>query len=128
MTKALVLDDDKRRLNAFSWRFREFGWDYVLKETAADTIEALRNDKFDVVFLDHDLGDEQMCGSEREDTGAEVARWISQNPIKSIVVIHSYNPFGADYMKSLIPGSHRIPGIWEEKTFKTCFKEEKNGS
>ena len=124
MPKVLVLDDDKRRLNAFSWRFRERGWDYLLTETSVDAIEALKKEQFDAVFLDHDLGGKQMCDSKDEDTGAAVARWIAQNPINSIVVIHSYNPYGSDYMCETIPGSHQIPGIWEENLFNRHFKHQ----
>jgi len=36
---------------------------------------------FDYLFLDHDLGGKQMVNS-RENTGYEVAEWLSKNKLK----------------------------------------------
>jgi len=47
--------------------------------TAKETIEKLSSEKWDYVFLDHDLGGQTYVPS-GPGTGYEVAQWISNNP------------------------------------------------
>jgi len=71
--------------------------------TAAEAIGFLLKKEYDLVFLDHDLGGEEMVSSDREDTGMEVVKWIVGNEIPvSLVVVHSCNPGGAANMTSYL--------------------------
>jgi len=93
------LDDDKTRIEVFS----ALCSDAVIVETSLEAISAIGSKSWDIVFLDHDLGGEQFIDSGRKDTGAEVARWIVKNKPKiDLIVVHSYNPDGAENMRSLL--------------------------
>ena len=64
-----------------------------------------------MLFLDHDLGGEVYVDTGREDTGSEVARWLSQHPefIPNQVVLHSHNDGGVKNMYSLLkPHTKRV--------------------
>lgn len=104
--------------------------------TASECIEKLKNNKYDVVFLDHDLGGKEMVSSfSDEETGCTVAKWISENkPEIPVVVCHSLNPGGADNMASILVESGYLvvkqkfitlgaPGILE-KIFELATKAE----
>jgi CheY-like chemotaxis protein len=71
--------------------------------TVAEAFDLLLKKKYDVVFLDHDLGGEEMVNSDRGDTGMEVAKLIADNEIiVDLVVVHSCNPAGASNMVSYL--------------------------
>jgi len=89
----LFLDDDATRIKTFTNYFP----DAMIVETAFACIEELKNQDWDVVCLDHDLGGEVYCDSTREDTGMEVVRWIKgtmfrpeSNDVGQFLV-HSFN-------------------------------------
>ena len=77
--------------------------------------------KWDVLFLDHDLGGETYVNSNREDTGAEIARWLDNNPDHKPdhIIIHSLNEDGSKYMKHLLPESVWVPRIIQ--AFRKCI-------
>jgi len=89
----LVLDDDHRRLSMFrEWCAGHRG---VFVETAQQAIAELQEKKFNVVFLDHDLGGEVYVTSKREDCGMEVVRQIVDGHTKvsehTFVIVHTLN-------------------------------------
>jgi len=90
--KTLFLDDSKERHKIAREYFGGYWVDVTWCWTAEEAIRALQSRRYNVVFLDHDLGGEQMVDSKRPDTGMEVVRWIVKHkpPIDSIV-IHSWN-------------------------------------
>ncbi len=96
----LFLDDSVERIQRFR---REYPKATVVK-TAKEAIEALaRPGVWEAVALDHDLGDEVFVTSQREDTGAEVARWIVEHEVQiEQIVLHSWNPSGVRYMRELL--------------------------
>jgi CheY-like chemotaxis protein len=63
--------------------------------TYKEGIEALREQHWDLLYLDHDLGD--FSGAEaRELTGYDVARWLEANPefLPDRIEIITSNPAG----------------------------------
>lgn len=108
----LILEDDLLRMESFYKNFA--GHNIVIVEHAKECISYLKEQEWDILFLDHDLGGMQMVDSDEEDTGATVAKFINKNSQykPAIVIIHSMNPVGAQLMSDLIPGSRRIPGAW----------------
>lgn len=79
---------------------RLIGCNLTHTRTAEEAIAALGNDKFDYVFLDHDLGGEVFVASDKG-TGYEVVQWICRHPDKisgSQIIVHSYNFAGATNM------------------------------
>jgi len=111
--KILVLDDDKSRLKQFQQKL--IGHDVSCVETVSEAIQKLKNDLFDYVFLDHDLGGKAYVASGGEEfTGWDVALWLSKNTDRQPknIIIHSFNPAGAANMKSLLPQAQLMPGVW----------------
>lgn len=98
--RVLFLDDCEHR----QARFRSNCPSAKIVATAKEAIDALEStDEFDVVFLDHDLGGEVYCDSDREDTGMEVARWLAANSCSvKEVVVHTLNPGAAVRMVGLL--------------------------
>jgi len=69
-------------------------------------IELLSTNEYQVIFLDHDLGD--FSGEEgRERTGYDLVLWLVQRKMDGFPVPHEYefltaNPIGKANMKSVI--------------------------
>jgi two-component SAPR family response regulator len=109
--RILILDDKINRHKEFNKRL--IG--HIVKNvyTSKQAIEELYKNKWDYVFLDHDLGEEINVPSVI-DTGWEVAKWLSDHPEKQPerIIIHSFNTEGAKNMKSLLPKAELIPGVW----------------
>jgi CheY-like chemotaxis protein len=96
MSRIVFLDDNRERQEQMTDMLPHI----MLVDNAIEAIETIKTlPVIDVLFLDHDLGGEVYVDSGREDTGAEVARWIAENKpnIKSII-IHTYNSVGAENM------------------------------
>ena len=92
--KVLFLDDMPVRFQKFEAIFKDECNEILHAETSKDAIGLLQNNKFDAIFLDHDLGGTYFVPS-GEDTGFEVAEWICENvDYKPIIIIHSMNPMG----------------------------------
>lgn len=91
--RILILDDAASRHAAFELKFHGIERTHVYNYRAC--VNALeRDDAYDVAYLDHDLGDEQV-------TGLDVARHIAaMSPEKQpkTVIVHSWNPRGAQRM------------------------------
>lgn len=118
--KVLVLDDDKTRLSQFRDRFIERGYTYDTTTSMEDCWKFIESKKYDMIFLDHDLGDEVFVDSKKENTGSEIARrWGSKEHKnkETKVIVHSFNPAGAKNMLDLIEDSIYIPGIWVFECF-----------
>lgn len=96
--RILFLDDNKYRHKTVK--------SHLLHDeayTVEDAVRLLQEKKYDAVFLDHDLGGEEMVSSDREDTGMTVAKWMVENKYETkLVVVHSCNPGGAANMTSLL--------------------------
>lgn len=62
-------------------------------ETAQECIDRLRINKYDVVFLDHDLGGQHFQDPNEANSGSGVVRWIARHkPTIGRVIVHSLNP------------------------------------
>ena len=75
--KILILDDDWNRHKQFKKRFVGATTHHV--ETVGQCILALQMSCWDALFLDHDLGGQQMVES-GDNTGYAVAVWLRDNP------------------------------------------------
>jgi len=132
--RVLILEDDANRV--FLFKKNLTGLFVHVEETALGAINKLENESWDLLLLDHDLGGQQMVNSKDKNTGSEVARWLNEHPDKKppAIILHSFNPTGIKNMKSLLPESAMIPGIWTqltsdivlEENFNTFVKNEAN--
>jgi CheY-like chemotaxis protein len=109
--RILVLDDSSERLNIFRKNLTGHVVDCV--KTAREAIHMLDTNTYEMVTLDHDLGDKVMVAS-GPGTGYEVAEWLNANPDKQpkMIFIHSFNPAGAQRMKLVLANAVVAPGIW----------------
>jgi CheY-like chemotaxis protein len=124
MKRVFVLEDSSERIKQFKQRFLEQGWIGYFSVTASDAIRNLDLLRFDLIFLDHDLGGQVYVNKDEKNTGSEVARWIREHPVVCPIIIHSLNPAGAEYMKSILPKAVHIPFVWNKKEFDQSIGEE----
>ncbi|MCX6159226.1 MAG: response regulator [Ignavibacteriae bacterium] len=115
----LIVEDDPDRM---SWFIENLKDNYIVTHTdnAKTAKYLLKHKKYDMMFLDHDLGGEQMASIADENTGSRVADEIYALDIKVPVILHSHNPIGVKYMlnkldhaKALPFGTFTIETIWE---------------
>ena len=121
--RILILDDDHTRHKHFNRNL--IGHVVENTHTAEECIDELKDNEWDVVFLDHDLGGEVYQAS-AEGTGWEVAKWLHDNPKRkpNTVIVHSFNPTGAKNMIDLVEGSVYLPSVWTDEKFLKGLKEQ----
>ena len=106
----LILEDDDGRIEHFKKRFPDD--DLHIVKHAQEAIDLLKENEYDLICLDHDLGDQQMEW-DPEDCGMLVPDYLSENPQESAkVIIHSFNTPRAMRMQWQIEGSQYMPGFW----------------
>lgn len=104
MLNILILEDDPRRVEVFESKLGD-KHKLTCVDTAQAAIELLEKEKYDVVFLDHDLGGETFVDPHDPNTGSEVVRWMVTPDnlchIKGqVIIIHSMNFPAAQSMKA----------------------------
>lgn len=121
MPRVLVLDDIKFRHDSFD-RIYE-GSDVRHAYTYSQFVYLLKGVKWDLIHLDHDLGDfvddadtyVDGWGKTREFNGQHAAMRICEmedDRLPTRVIIHSVNPEGARAMKSMLE-RRGVPVVWE---------------
>lgn len=103
--RVFLLDDDVLR---HEWFAKQFAGDRV--DVAADparSIELLSSNRYDLIFLDHDLLPEHYYaeGFDDERSGYAVARWLSERPDRCAaarIIAHTRNADGALRMVELL--------------------------
>ena len=113
--KILIVEDDDERIHWFRQEFGDFSLTIV--KTAQAGISYVENEKFDIIFLDHDLGNRIFVDSEDLNTGYQVAKVIPKSKNSNTpVVVHSYNPAGVQNIVSILPNSVALPfGTFSKK-------------
>lgn len=117
MIRILILEDDIERVKLFRQNFT--GCEFIFTDKVPECIKYLNENKFDYLFLDHDLGGKVFVPSDGEElTGYHVAKHLEENPsckpVKTIF-IHSFNSVGAKKMKEALPNAVLVPGVWTQK-------------
>lgn len=102
----LILDDDPARHAGFRKALAAHSLTHAWTSTEATSrLHGYSGEpRFDVVMLDHDLGEH---GEESLGTGLDVAREValaSADRMPTVVVIHSVNPIGALKMQWAVEG------------------------
>ena len=75
------------------------GW--IVVRTAQECVDYLRNNKVNMLSLDHDLG------SDEAGTGADVVDWMDEASLNGwelpdSIMVHSANPYAAKFMRIAI--------------------------
>lgn len=107
--RILILDDDENRHGTFAHWFIDH---YVCHAYTFDEfVNAILNETWDIVFLDHDLNDYGKTSigdkgyGQVEMTGLDAASQMARIPQEKRpfqVVVHSWNPPGAANMVDLL--------------------------
>lgn len=112
----ILEDDTQERIPVFKAKLSEH--ELVFAETAQEAIKILEKQEFDLIFLDHDLGGQQMMSACEENTGSEVVRFMQTlhyGPGRQwpTTIIHSLNVGCAKSMEQSLlrmqMSVHRIP-------------------
>jgi len=110
--RILILEDSTDRVEQFK---RNIGQRHMLSITSSSrqAIDLLKNNKWDLLCLDHDLGGRVFVPS-GEDTGYEVATFLEINPefMPTNIIVHSLNPVGAKNILSVLKGARQVPFAW----------------
>lgn len=106
--RVLVLDDSELRSRFLSDQLSESEVQVLRDPVAA--VEALKNARYDLIFLDYDLTSVPSQTLVENGTGIFVAKRLSQTINKSTpVVVHSMNIRAAEYMVGLMGNAVMIP-------------------
>jgi hypothetical protein len=112
--KILILEDDPSRVGKFKMRL--IGHEVFFTDDTKVCIEKLKTEKWDALFLDHDLGGKVYVES-GIGTGYEVACFLEEFPEyrPETVLIHSLNGVGAKKMLQALklPDLCHMPFLWE---------------
>jgi CheY-like chemotaxis protein len=96
MLKIFILEDDEERVLRLEKWVREQSDDYSIThaESAEKALSYLadKSDYYDLLLLDHDLGQTSWVGIHEENTGSTVARYIEKyKPNYGMAIVHSLN-------------------------------------
>jgi hypothetical protein len=107
----LILEDSDKRINQFQKKL--IGHSCTFTKTAQECIALLNSKKWDVLFLDHDLGGKAFVKS-GTGTGYEVALYLRTNLQKcpAEVIVHSVNPVGAKNICDTLEKAKHVPFAW----------------
>jgi len=109
--KILFLDDMQTRHDSFSRKY--VGHNITFVKTAKDAINILKRDlNWDLICLDHDLGNRIFVNSNDENTGYQVAKYLEDKNLTCKIIIHSCNPIGAKNMQRCLPNAIYRPIFW----------------
>lgn len=92
----LVVEDNDERIASFQVYLRRY--DFTIVKSADEAIDLLAKKKYDLVMLDHDLGDGYK-------TGTDVAEFIATLPEEGrpgSCILHTHNFVGAKRMKEIL--------------------------
>lgn len=93
--KILIVEDDASRIEKFKKGLANNNNELTICETADEGIKEITTNKFDVILLDHDLGNRQYVLSSDKNTGYQVALAVKGSPnVDSEFIIHSMNYVG----------------------------------
>ena len=112
--RVLILEDNGERVLQFMRNLMEHT--VVITTNSSECISLLQNGVWDVLYLDHDLGGQQMVESGLG-TGQEVTKWLKENSDfkPKAVILHSANPDGVKAMRFDIPDAIVVPFAWTQK-------------
>lgn len=105
----LILEDNDYRMTKFRRELIGHRIDHA--KTVKTCVEFILANKYDLIFLDHDLGGKEMVNSTDEETGYQVAVFIASfgENKKTPCVTHTCNPAGADSIVNVLPHAVKLP-------------------
>jgi CheY-like chemotaxis protein len=110
MVNILFLDDNKERCE----KFQNLVENTTIVHTAEECITCLKNQLWNIVLLDHDLGGKIFVDSGDEDCGMAVVRFLMKAPPnpKPRIIIHSLNyPASQKMYKDLVGAGYNVERV-----------------
>ena len=107
--KIFVLDDMQVRHNAYKKKFPTAEVVSLYDATSAIEHLLVNLNNYDLICLDHDLGNRIFVSIEDKNTGSAVAKFLSDKEIKCPIIIHSLNYWGAKNMLQHLPQAKYVP-------------------
>jgi DNA-binding response OmpR family regulator len=99
--RILILEDDSTRVSNFIELLHKHILD--ITENAYDAIDYLDQYNYDLILLDHDLG-------EGNGSGSLVAAYLAQmNWYNPTIIIHSWNIAASNAMIGYLPNAYQAP-------------------
>ena len=111
--RILILEDNEERNKQFHSNFSNA--EIVITDNVEVAKKKLIEEKWDALFLDHDLGGKVYVESGgSEPTGYDVAKFLSINTQfkPECIILHSLNESGRKNMLALVPEAREIPFVW----------------
>lgn len=107
--RIFILEDNKNRMAKFKRKLIGHKIDHT--DNIEDGSNLVISNKYDLMFLDHDLGGEEMVDSFANNTGYKLAEFISSFSINKDTpcVVHSCNPAGANNMMRVLNNAMAVP-------------------
>jgi len=106
--KIFILEDSKNRMIKFKRELIGHNIDHA--QTVQEGTSFVFDNKYDLIFLDHDLEGGEMVDSFNENTGYRLAEFISFTQNKETpCVIHSLNRVGAENIRRVLPHALIVP-------------------
>ena len=108
--KILILEDDEERIKFFTQLLSKDHTLFFARHVweAKNIFE--KEQPFDMMFLDHDLGGRAFVDPAEEDTGSGFARYLTKKDLsKTTVVTHTFNSEGARSIQSILKNVKYIP-------------------
>ena len=102
--KILVLEDNRARGDYFIHTF--YKHDIIITDNAYEAIEYLKENIFDYIFLDHDLGPDNGSGA---DVAAYLCGNIDNENNDANIIIHSWNTPAAKSMNNSLKNAVFFP-------------------
>lgn len=115
--KILILEDNLERQEQF--RKNLVGHNIEITDSSKTAIEKLSSEKWQLLFLDHDLGNQVYVPS-GENTGFEVAEFLKFNNqhMPQNIIVHSLNVPGSQNIIGVLPNAIHIPFAWSQQNLK----------
>lgn len=107
--RIFILEDNKQRIAKFKRELIGHEIDYA--ETIQQGTSLVVTNQYDLLFLDHDLGEKEMVNSFNDNTGYRLAEFIASfTPNKETpCIVHSCNPAGSDNIIRVLPHAVKLP-------------------
>ena len=103
MDYVFILEDDLERIKWFREELGQRNIKFDLTDNAETAKVLLEENKYDTIFLDHDLGGQVYVNSNEPNTGYQVAKMIHTTKNKDAeIIIHSWNSVGAENMYEVL--------------------------
>jgi CheY-like chemotaxis protein len=101
--RILILEDNSYRIKLFTYIYGGECRIHIFNN-AWDAIKALEVFDYDLIFLDHDLGLQEMVKEDKiNGTGLDAAKALMETKNRDVpVIVHSCNPVGAENIRKTI--------------------------